>query len=201
MRQPLSRLPRDLLVGALVRLFGASRAPAGPMPFRDRPFRVLFLRNDAIGDVLFSQEAMRAIAASSPLIIFDVLGSPANERILRTLPFVRDVILHKREFLLKAWPVWQELRARRYDAVIDARVQPAGVSIHTACLLLATRAPWRIGIGGRRNDDVYTVKIDAGDLPSWTDYVVALARPFGVEAESRDWHPRVAISPADREHV
>jgi heptosyltransferase I len=200
MRQPLTLLPRDLFVAALVRLFGAGRSE-GQMQWKDRPFRVLFIRNDAIGDVLLSMEAMRAIADASPHITFDVLGSPDNERILRTLPFVHDIILHKREFLLKAWPVWRTLRAKRYDAVIDGRVQPAGVSLHTACLLLSTRAPWRIGIGGRRNDAVYTVKIDVPRMPYWTDYLVALARPFGVGAESRDWRPRIAVAPADRDFV
>jgi ADP-heptose:LPS heptosyltransferase len=200
MHPPLARLPRDLFVGLLVRLFGSRQAPPN-MEWRDRPFRVLFIRNDAIGDVLFSMEAMRAIAESSPQIVFDVLGSPANARILRTLPFVRDIILHERRFLLRAWPVWKRLRAARYDAVIDGRVQPAGVSLHTACLLLSTRAPWRIGIGGRRNDDVYTVKIDVPRLPYWTDYLVALGRPFGVAPNGRDWRPRIDIAAADREHV
>lgn len=201
MGRSLAQLPRDLFVAALVRLFGGTRRPP-PLPsWRGRPFRVLFIRNDAIGDVLMSMETMRAIAESSPDIILDVLGSPANARLLRTLPFVRDVILHERKFLLRAWPVWKELRARGYDAVVDGRVHAPGVSTHTAALLLATRAPWRIGIGGRANDDLYTVKLDVPRLPSWVDYLAELVRPFGIDPATRDWRPRIAIAAVDRDHV
>src|ERR1051325_9039330 len=200
MRQ-LEILPRDLFVGALVRIFGAGRGPVPTMEWRGRPFRVLFIRNDAIGDVIVSMEVMRAIAEASPDIVFDVLGTRQNQKILRTLPFVHDILLHERTFLLRAWPLWKELRARRYDAVIDGRVHPPGVSLHTACLLLSTGAPWRIGIGGRRNDDVYTVKIDVPHMSHWTDYLIALAKPFGIDADSRDWRPRLPVAREDREHV
>lgn len=201
MGHPIAQLPRDIFVGLLVRLFGGPRSAPPPPTWRGRPYRVLFIRNDAIGDVLMSMEVMRAIAESSPDITFDVLGSPANARVLRTLPFVRDIVLHERRFLLRAWPVWRQLRQRGYDAVVDGRVQAPGVSLHTACLLLATRAPWRIGIGGRRNDGVYTVKIDVPRLPSWVDYLAALVRPFGIDPASREWRPRMDISAEDRAHV
>jgi len=62
--------------------------------------------------------------------------------------------------------------------------------------LLSTRAPWRIGLAGRGNDQVYTVKIPEENLPHWTDQVVALAAPFGVKPDSRDWRPRIPM-PAD----
>ena len=200
MRQ-LTNLPRNVFVRVLVRLFSRSRGAAPPMQWRGRPFRVLFIRNDAIGDVIVSMEVMRAIAEASPDIVLDVLGTAQNQTILRTLPFVHDVLLHERRFLPRAWPLWKKLRARRYDAVIDGRVHPPGVSVHTACILLSTGAPWRIGIGGRHNDDVYTVKIDVPYMPHWTDYLVALAKPFGIDADGRDWRPRLPVAPEDRAHV
>jgi len=196
--QWVEELGRTLFLGALVRAFGGKRVMQLP-DWRARSYRVLFIRNDGIGDLIVSMEAMRAIAESSPTITLDVLASPQNAELARSLPFVNEVIIHRRGFLLRAWPTWRLLRSKRYDAVVDGRVVLRGLSTQTTALLLSTGAPWRIGIGGRRNDDVYSVKIDAKDLPHWTDHAVALAGAFGVRPDSRDWRPKLQVSVADRE--
>jgi ADP-heptose:LPS heptosyltransferase len=185
---------RRLLLRGLVGAFGGRRDT--PLPdWSSRPYRVLFIRDDGIGDFIVSIEVMRAIAEASPTITFDIVASPQNAPIARTLPFVNEVIVHKREFLLKAVPTWQRLRRNRYDAVVDGRVAVRNVNMQTSCLLLATRAPWRIGLAGRGNDQVYTVRIPEENLPHWTDQVVALAAPFGVKPDSRDWRPRIPLTP------
>ncbi|HEX7938543.1 MAG TPA: hypothetical protein VF483_06085, partial [Gemmatimonadaceae bacterium] len=149
---------RRLLLRGLSAALGGGPAP--PLPdWRARPFRVLFVRDDGIGDFIVSIEIMRAIAEASPTITFDILASPQNAPVARTLPFVSEVIVHKREFLLKAAPLWARLRRNRYDAVVDGRVAVRNVNMQTSCLLLATGAPWRIGLVGRGNDQVYTVRI------------------------------------------
>jgi heptosyltransferase-3 len=198
--QSIEELWRWLFLGVLVRLFGGRR-PAGLPDWSTRPHRVLFIRNDGIGDLLISMEVMRAIAESAPGITLDVLASPQNAALARTLPFVRDVIVHRRRFLLRAWPTWKLLRSRRYDAVVDGRVVLRGLSTQTAALLLSTGAPWRIGVGGRRNDSVYSVKVTPASTGHWTDYVVALAGPFGVRPDSRRWSPQLSIAPPDRERA
>ncbi len=187
---------RQILRG-LSAAFGGPAAP--PLPnWKARPYRVLFLRDDGIGDFIVSIEIMRAIAEVSPHITFDILASPQNAPVARTLPFVNEVIVHKREFLLKAIPLWAHLRRNRYDAVVDGRVAVRNVNMQTSCLLLATGAPWRIGLAGRGNDQVYTVRIPEESLPHWTDQVVALAGPFGIAPRSRDWRPRIPMPDALR---
>ena len=199
-RGVLSRLEdlwRHAFLTAAVRTFG--RKPPGVAPdWRARPHRVLFIRNDGIGDLILSIEVMRAIAESSPTITLDVLASPQNAALARTLPFVNEVIVHKRGFLPRAWPTWRLLRRKGYDAVVDGRVAARGVSTQTTSLLLATGAPWRIGLGGRLNDHVYTIRVRPVRADHWTDYVVALAAPFGVGPDSRDWRPRLQVSESDR---
>jgi ADP-heptose:LPS heptosyltransferase len=186
---------RRVLLRGLVRVLGGGEAP--PLPdWRARQYRVLFLPGDGIGDFIVSIEIMRAIAESSPTITLDILASPQNSPVARTLPFVNEVIVHKREFLLKAAPLWRQLRRNGYDAVVDGRVAVRNVNMQTSCVLLATGARWRIGLVGRGNDQVYTVRIPEENLPHWTDQVVAVAAPFGVAPNSRDWRPRIPM-PAD----
>jgi ADP-heptose:LPS heptosyltransferase len=193
----LENAARRVFLRGLVGLLGGRAAP--PLPdWRARPYRVLFIRDDGIGDFIVSIEIMRAIAESSPTITFDILASPQNAPIARTLPFVNEVIVHRREFLLKAAPTWRLLRGNRYDAVVDGRVAVRNVNMQTTCLLLATGAPWRIGLAGRGNDHVYTVKIPEENLAHWTDQVVALAAPFGVAPNSRDWRPHIPMPAALR---
>ena len=163
-----------------------------------RPYRILFIRDDGIGDLMVSMEILRAIAETSPTFTLDLLCSPSNAAFGRSLPFVNEVIVHKREFLLKAWPTWRRLRRNKYDVVIDGRVAIANVNKQTLCLMLSTGAPWRIGIAGRRNDRVYSVPVHIPVIRHWIDAIVALGQPFGIAGDSRDWRAKLPMSAAER---
>lgn len=188
---------RSVFSWSLVRLFGGAQRM--PVPdWRARPYRVLFIRDDGIGDLMVTMELLRAIAELSPAITLDLLASPGNATFARTLPFLNEVIVHKRESLLKAWPTWRRLRHNRYDVVVDGRVAIANVNKQTLCLLLSTGAPWRIGVAGRRNDRVYSVPIHLPKIDHWVDAIVALGQPFGIQGDSRDWRARIPLSDAER---
>ena len=181
----------------LLRLLGGRRRV--PIPdWRARPYRILFIRDDGIGDLMVTMEVLRAIAGVSPTITLDLLASPSNARFARTLSFINEVIVHRRGFLLTAWPTWRRLRANRYDAVIDGRVAIRNVNTQTTLLMLSTGAPLRIGIAGRRNDRVYSVPIHLPRIEHWVDAHVALAAPFGIAAESRDWRAQLPLTRAAR---
>jgi ADP-heptose:LPS heptosyltransferase len=188
---------RSAFSWTLLRLFGGERTV--PIPdWRARPYRILFIRDDGIGDLMVSMELIRAIAESSPTFTVDLLCSPSNAALGRSLPFVNEVIVHKRGFLLAAWPTWRRLRRNRYDVAIDGRVAIANVNKQTQALLLASGARWRVGIAGRRNDRVYSVPIEMPVIDHWIHAIVALGRPFGITQESRDWRARLALPDADR---
>jgi ADP-heptose:LPS heptosyltransferase len=198
-----SRLPsieaalRSAFSWTLVRLFGGRRRVAIP-DWRARPYRILFIRDDGIGDLMVSMEVLRAIKEASPTFTLDLLCSPQNAPFGRTLPFVNEVIVHKRGFLLKAIPTWWRLRRREYDVAVDGRVAIGNVNKQTTCLLLSTGAPWRIGIAGRRNDRVYSVPVHLQEIRHWIDAIVALAQPFGIKGDSRDWRARLPFSSEER---
>jgi ADP-heptose:LPS heptosyltransferase len=174
-------------------------APTAPLPdWTDRPYRVLFLRDDRVGDMVASLKVMQAIAESSQTIMLDVLASPGNADLARGKPWIAELLIHDRQSLRRTALLYRELGRRRYDAVIDARVFVGGVSLRTTLTMLASRARWRIGLAGRRGGAIYTVPVNAGDLPHWIDYLVALASPFGVAPSSRDWRPELEIQPDSR---
>ena len=188
---------RTLFSHTIVRLFGGAREL--PIPdWRARPYRILFIRDDGVGDLMVSIEIIRAIKESSPTFTMDLLCSPSNAPFGRSLPFINEVIVHKRGLFLAAWPTWRALRARRYDVAIDGRVAIANVNKQTQALLLSTRAPWRIGIAGRRNDRVYSVPVRLPAITHYIDAIVALGQPFGIRGDSRDWRAKLVLPDAER---
>ena len=188
---------RSAFSWTLVRLFGGPTR-ADPPDWTARPYRVLFIRDDGIGDLMVTMELLRAITEVSPTITLDLVCSPSNAAFGRSLPFINEVIVHKREFLLKAWPTWRRLRRNRYDVVVDGRVAIANVNKQTLCLMLSTGARWRIGIAGRRNDRVYSVPVQMPVIRHWIDAIVALGQPFGIAGDRRDWRAKLPLSDAER---
>ena len=188
---------RSAFSWTLVRAFGGEQL--APIPdWKSRPFRILFIRDDGIGDLMVTMEVLRAIADLSPQIKLDLLCSPSNAAFGRSLPFINEVIVHKRGALLAAWPTWTALRKRHYDVAIDGRVAIGNVNKQTTSLLLASGARWRIGLAGRRNDRVYSVPVRMDRVEHWIDAHVALLRPFGIAPESSDWRAKLPLSDSDR---
>jgi ADP-heptose:LPS heptosyltransferase len=198
MKFPIEAAVRTGYSRLLVSLFGVT--PDVPLPdWKARPYRLLFIRDDGLGDLILTVSIMKAIAEVSPHFTIDVVAGPSNAAYARSLPFVNEVIVHRRGWYLASWRVWRELARRKYDVVIDCRVAINNVNKQTMALILASRAPWRIGITGRRNDRVYNVRVPRPDpFNHWMDVMVALGQPFGIKHEGRDWKPKLPISDAER---
>src|SRR5688500_4856316 len=76
---------RNIWIRVLTRLMRRAPAPERP-DWGARPYRVLFLRHDRIGDMILSTGLLEAIAQSHPTIKLDVLASPSNAPVLRADP-------------------------------------------------------------------------------------------------------------------
>jgi ADP-heptose:LPS heptosyltransferase len=163
----------------------------------DRPHRVLYLRYDRIGDMIMATPLIRAIARAHPTIELDVLASPSNAVVLAGNPHVRRVMTFDRRRLQSFVRTARALRRQRYDAVIDGMVlQP---SLTMLVLMLATGARYRIGIGGRANDFIYTLPV-RGAAPDAHQILqsAATAAPFGVKVQRTDWRPELFIDANER---
>jgi ADP-heptose:LPS heptosyltransferase len=178
----IEQFVRHRTTGLLARLTAQQRQ--SPPDWDAKPWQVLYLRHDRIGDMIVSTGLLRAIHAAHPGLALDVLASPANADVLAREPAVRAVVRFDRRSLGGWWDLWRHLRRTRYDAVIDPMVFTQ--SFTTLMLMLATGARWRIGIPKPRLPDVYALPAapPADPAAHHVDHLAQLGAPFGVSIEA-----------------
>jgi ADP-heptose:LPS heptosyltransferase len=176
-------------------LTGLMRSPSARPDWGSRPHKLLFLRHDRLGDMIVSTHVMRVIAESHPGLTLDVLASPANVAGIEGAPYVRKVMVFDRRDPGSYLRTVAALRDERYDAVIDCMV--TAPSVTTLLLMLASGAPYRVGISGRGNDAAINVSVPpAGGMQYMPVELGALAAAFGVNPKAIDWRPELQVSPA-----
>jgi ADP-heptose:LPS heptosyltransferase len=196
MLKRLERAWRTLWIRVLTRLMSRG-GTQDPPDWSARPYRVLFLRHDRIGDMILSTGLLRAIAHSHPTIRLDVLASPRNAGVLRENPHVHSVIVFQRTKPWRYLTAVRRIRRGRYDAVIDC--MPTAPSLTALLLILASGARHRIGVAGRGNDAAFTLAVRPVDgAIHIVDHLGALATPFGVDPRTADLRPHVYLSEAER---
>lgn len=187
----LERAWKRVVFRAFGALLPGQRAPVAPA-WGARPHRVLYLRYDRIGDMIMATPLIRAIARAHPTIALDVLASPTNGVVLAGNPHVRRVMVFDRKRIASFLRTVRALRRERYDAVIDGMVlQP---SLTMLMLMLASGARYRIGIGGRANDFIYTLPVPAAPPEAHQIVQSAMtATPFGVDVQRTSWRPELFV--------
>jgi ADP-heptose:LPS heptosyltransferase len=186
------RLLRRATNGAIAAFLGARGRGERP-DWRERRYRVLFLRHDRIGDMILSTGILRAIAQSHPTVALDVLASKTNAPVLEKEPYLNEIIAFDRKATARYPAVLRDLRRRRYDAVIDCMV--TAPSTTTLLLMLASGARYRIGVAGRGNDFAYSLPVPARDNEHIVDQLGALVAAFGLQPSTVDLRPRVRLAP------
>ena len=167
----LDHAVREQLLRAL-----ASRLPAPVGDALAHARRVLVLRHDRLGDMLSTLGLLRALASRG--LEVDVLASDENAVLLDHAPWVSRTIVAPAGVsgVLQLRP---RLRARRYDAVVDALVLKPAVNSRTALLMAASGARIRAGIDGRRHDFLYTHRVrPPADDANHVEYLAELAALF-----------------------
>lgn len=195
----VERFAKRLTTATIASLMGKSARGERP-DWRDRRYRVLFLRHDRIGDMILSTGILRTIAVAYPTIELDVLASKINAPVLSHEPYLHEVIAFDRRAPLSFPAVFRDLRRRRYDAVIDCMV--TAPSTTTLLLMLASGARYRIGVAGRGggNDFAYTLPVPPRESAEHiVDKLGALVTAFGIQPTSVDLSPRVRLTAAELE--
>ena len=113
--------------------------------------KILFLRQNAIGDALISTPIFTALKAHYPNMVIDVLLNRRNAKIYDNETNVRRTYVIKLR-PLDLIPNIRLIRRERYDAVVDLVHSPSSTS---AMICLLSRAGVTIG-GVREHPDRYT---------------------------------------------
>ena len=193
----VERVFKRITTGAIAALMGQSARGERP-DWRDRKYRVLFLRHDRIGDMILSTGILRAIAEAYPSNELDVLASTTNAAVLRNEPYLHAVIAFDKRALFRFPAVWADLRRRKYDAVIDCMV--TAPSLTTLLLMLASGARYRIGVAERGNDFAYTLPVPPRESAEHiVDKLGTLVTAFGLQPSALDLRPRVRLTAAEQE--
>jgi ADP-heptose:LPS heptosyltransferase len=175
-------------------LTGLMKSPKAMPDWGSRPHKLLFLRHDRLGDMIVSTHVMRVIAESHTGMTLDVLASPANAAGIAGAPHVRKVIVFDKRDAGSYLRTIAALRAEKYDAVIDCMV--TAPSVTTLLLMLASNAPYRVGIAGRGNDAAINVAVPAaGGEQHMTIELGALSAAFGIDPRSVDWRAELYVTP------
>jgi ADP-heptose:LPS heptosyltransferase len=178
---------------------------ATPPDWSARPFRVVYLRDDGVGDLIIATGAIRAIARSHPTITVDVLASDRNHHVLAGNPHVRRVVhlggtgRRGASDMGRLPLVMRALRAGRYDVVVDGRIDHPPVFTSAPLKMLAAAAPYRVGAARGTGPRVYNLPVPY--LPktvSYTERVSYLAGPFGVDRAATSFHPELFVAPDER---
>lgn len=172
----------------------------GEMPdWGAKPYKVLYMRYDRIGDMILATPLIRAIATSHPMLTVDVLASPANAPVLEGNPHVRRVHLFQSKRKGHYLRTLRALRKERYDAIVDDHAAVRKASLTMIFVMLATGARHRIGVAGQENEFIYTIPVAPAPPGHQIEMAAVIARVFGVEPDLNDWRPSIALSMAELE--
>jgi ADP-heptose:LPS heptosyltransferase len=175
---------------------------AVPPEWGSRPYRVLFVRYERIGDMIMATGLIRAIATAHSTISVDVVASARNAAVLANNPHVTRVFALDRT---RPGAFLRTLRAVRrvgYDAVVDGRINNPRVFFSTPLLMLASRARFRIGTSDPTGNHFYNVRVPGGysdhGETHYIDASALLLQPFGVDPHTGDFRPEIFLTAAER---
>jgi ADP-heptose:LPS heptosyltransferase len=155
--------------------------------------KILFIRQDRIGDVLISTPIFASLKAHYPSAIIDVLLSENNHFVL-----TNDMLIRKRWIYQKkignVISLMRSLRSEKYDFAVDMMDNP---SVTSTFLCLFSGARWNVGIA-KDNHYVYDIQVpmlsrrDAHIV----DRIAQLLTPFHIDPSIENLSIRYFTAPA-----
>jgi ADP-heptose:LPS heptosyltransferase len=158
-----------------------------------REAKFLFVRQDRIGDVLVSTPLFSELKAAFPNATIDVLLSTNNHFVLENDPFVRKRWVYRKNFFAII-TLLRELRAERYDFVIDLMDNPSATS---TLLLAGAGGRWNVGLE-KENAYVYDICVPLLSRKEThiVDRLAELLKVFGIQVDNTKLRLRYHTSQA-----
>jgi len=180
---------RRLLLRAL-RLFIKRGRPL-PSGFDFNASKILFVRQDRIGDVLVSTPLFYALKRHYPDAIVDFLLSSNNHAVLTHEPFVRKRWVYRKS-IANAVSLIRSIRREKYDFVIDLMDNPSTTST-VICALAGGR--WNVGLS-KENEYAYDIAVPLMSRKDThiVDRLAMLLTVFGIKPEGEKLEIRYVLS-------
>ena len=142
--------------------------------------KILFIRQDRIGDVLISTPIFASLKAHYPSAIVDVLLSANNHFVLANEPLVRKCWIYQKK-IGKVVSLLRSIRKERYDYAVDMMDNP---SVTSTLLCLLSGARWNIGIA-KDNNYVYDIRVPMLSRREThiVDRIAQLLTPFYIDPQ------------------
>ncbi|MBN1399126.1 MAG: glycosyltransferase family 9 protein [Bacteroidetes bacterium] len=153
--------------------------------------KILFIRQDRIGDVLVSTPLFEALKKYYPNSVLDIVLSENNYFVLENDPLIRKRWVYKKNIgaVIKLIGL---LRKEKYDFLIDLMDNPSATST-IFCLLI--NAKWNIGIE-KENQFAYDINVPMLSRKDThiIDRISQLLKPFKIKPDSEKFAVRYFIS-------
>lgn len=197
----VERWIRDKLHRGIAHLLPGPTAPARTPNWDERPYRVLVLRYDVIGDLVLSTGMLRQIASAHPSFEIDVLARAWVVPVLDGLPYVRRVISFdcSAKNRYPSLALLAQVRRQGYDVVVDGMSIRRSSPTSSLMFMLASRAPYRVGLTSATNSFLYNLAIEPDRSRHHAEQSAILAQAFGVPIDGTDWRSQLAVSAAERD--
>ncbi|MBI4418398.1 MAG: glycosyltransferase family 9 protein [Ignavibacteriales bacterium] len=186
---------RYALLQSLRVLARSRHAPPASLPVARS--RILFIRQDRIGDVLVSTPLFAALKERYPDYTIDIVLSRNNHFVLENSPHVRRRWVYTKG-LLSSLRLLRRIRAEHYDFVVDLMDNPSATS--TVILLLAG-GRWNVGLE-KENAYAYDIIVPMKSRKEShiVERIAELLRPFGIDPATVNLRVRYTIGEkAERE--
>ena len=116
--------------------------------------KILFIRQDRIGDVLVSTPIFASVKTHYPSAIIDVLLSENNQFVLMNDPLIRKRWIYRKRISIVI-SLLKSIRKEKYDFAVDMMDNP---SVTSTFLCLLSGARWNVGIT-KDNNYVYDIRV------------------------------------------
>jgi ADP-heptose:LPS heptosyltransferase len=167
-----------------------------PATFDIRSSKILFIRQDRIGDVLVSTPIFASVKTHYPSAVVDVLLSENNYFVLNNEPFIRKCWIYQKD-IRKFISLMRSIRKEKYDFAVDMMDNP---SVTSTLLCLLSGAQVNVGIA-KDNTYVYdrTVPMLSRRDSHIIDRIAQLLIPFHIDPITENLSLRYFTLPSSDE--
>jgi ADP-heptose:LPS heptosyltransferase len=180
---------RGLTLGLLSRRSAPSSEHSLPLLLPSEP-RILFLRQDRIGDAVVTTPLLVAVKQKYPHARITMLLGDNNRAIRPLLPIDCDTVVYAKS-LLRDLRMLRSLRKQRFDVAIDLT---DNASVTSSMLMAMIKPRFAIGIE-KENRSVYNVIVPRIDRLEnhISSRIAELLRPLGIDPSAIDLKPILRV--------